>query len=62
MTTKLDFSALAQKREPVAWIESPHGEIKANPLYKINAPQSLEWKIPLYTHRSCRETHQKPRA
>jgi hypothetical protein len=39
-----------QKPEPVAWMESPHGAIRANPLYRITAPQSLAWSIPLYTH------------
>jgi hypothetical protein len=34
--------------EPVAWMESPHGAIRANPLYRITAPQSLAWSIPLY--------------
>jgi len=36
------------KPEPVAWMESPHGAIRANPLYRITAPQSLAWSIPLY--------------
>ena len=35
---------------PVAWIESPHGAIRANPLYRINAPQSVSWSVPLYPH------------
>ena len=36
--------------EPVAWIESPHGAIRANPLYRLDPPpQSLAWRIPLYT-------------
>ncbi len=46
-------AALAEpdaKPEPVAWMESPHGAIRANPLYRITAPQSLAWSIPLYTH------------
>ncbi len=50
--TALD-AALAEPpaaREPVAWMESPHGAIRANPLYRITAPQSLAWSIPLYTH------------
>jgi hypothetical protein len=38
------------KPEPVAWMESPHGAIRANPLYRITAPQSVAWSIPLYTH------------
>jgi len=36
------------KPYPVAWMESPHGAIRANPLYRITAPQSLAWSIPLY--------------
>jgi hypothetical protein len=39
----------------VAWIEAPHGAIKANPMYKMTAPQSLAWRIPLYTHPPRRE-------
>jgi hypothetical protein len=31
-------------------MESPHGVIKANPLYKINAQQSVAWRVPLYAH------------
>lgn len=42
-------AALAEpEAEPVAWMESPYGEIRRNPLYKIAAPQSVEWSIPLY--------------
>jgi hypothetical protein len=38
-------------QEPVAWMESPHGAIRANPNYKIKFPsQVLGWQIPLYTH------------
>ena len=43
------------EQEPVAWIESPHGTIRANPLYRINAPQSVAWSIPLYTALPRRE-------
>jgi len=39
-----------QKAKPVAWVESPHGAIRANPLYKIPVPQSATWSIPLYAH------------
>jgi hypothetical protein len=36
---------------PVAWMEAPHGAIRANPLYRIYLPPSLlAWSIPLYTH------------
>ena len=49
-------AALEQpEQEPVAWIESPHGAIRANPLYRMTAPQSLAWSIPLYTHPPRRE-------
>jgi hypothetical protein len=41
--------------EPVAWIESPHGAIRANPLYRMTAAQSLAWSIPLYTTPPRRE-------
>jgi hypothetical protein len=35
--------------EPVAWMESPHGEIRMNPLYRLTFPsQLLQWQIPLY--------------
>ena len=38
-----------QRQEPVAWIESPHGAIRANPNYKFTFPsQLLHWQIPLY--------------
>ena len=37
------------RAEPVAWLESPHGQIRANPLWKLReAPQTLQWSIPLY--------------
>ena len=47
-------AALAQQdepvQEPVAWMESPHGAIRANPNYKCMFPsQLLHWRIPLYT-------------
>ena len=48
-------AALEQPEEPVAWVESPHGAIRANPLYRITAPQSLAWSIPLFTHSPRRE-------
>ncbi|MFN8776142.1 MAG: hypothetical protein ACK5XV_05175 [Flavobacteriales bacterium] len=36
--------------EPVAWMESPHGAIRANPLYRHVFPsQLLHWQVPLYT-------------
>ena len=41
----------AEKVEPVAWMESPHGAIRANPNYKMVFPsQLLAWQIPLYAH------------
>jgi hypothetical protein len=37
--------------EPVAWMEAPHGAIRANPLCRMTLPPSLlAWSIPLYTH------------
>ena len=49
-------AALEQpEQEPVAWIESPHGAIRRNTLYRITAPQSLAWSIPLYAHPPRRE-------
>ena len=44
-------AALDEPRpEPVAWMESPHGVIRANPDYRFNFPsQLLHWQIPLYT-------------
>jgi hypothetical protein len=42
--------------EPVAWLESPHGQIRANPLHhQIRSPQSPTWSIPLYTNPPRRE-------
>jgi len=38
----------AEKAEPVAWLEGPYGEFRANPGYRIAAPQSVTWSIPLY--------------
>lgn len=51
-------AALAQPAasgEPVAWIESPHGAIRANRLWKLDPmpPQSVAWSIPLYTAPSA---------
>jgi hypothetical protein len=49
-------AALEQpEQEPVAWIESPHGAIRRNMLYRVTAPQSLAWSIPLYAHPPRRE-------
>ena len=46
----LGLAEAAPNTEPVAWIESPHGAIRANPLYRLAPPpQSLAWHIPLYT-------------
>lgn len=39
----------AQQAEPVAWMESPYGAIRANPAYKIKFPSKLlHWQIPLF--------------
>ena len=36
---------------PVAWMESPHGAIRANPEYRfIPGPKTLSWSLPLYLH------------
>lgn len=49
-------AALAEADEPVAWFESPYGEVRVNPLYKFQFPSSLlSWQIPLYTHPPRRE-------
>jgi hypothetical protein len=46
--------ALAQ--EPLAWLESPYGSIRMNTSMRFQfPPQSLKWKIPLYTHPPRRE-------
>ena len=38
----------AAEQMPVAFMESPHGAIRANPAFKWTAPQSVHWSIPLY--------------
>ena len=49
-------AALAEADEPVAWFESPYGEVRVNPLYKFQFPSSLlSWQIPLYTRPPRRE-------
>ena len=40
---------MSEHDKPVAWMESPYGAIRANPLYNLHAPQSGSWSIPLYT-------------
>lgn len=32
----------------VGWIESPHGAFRANPAYRLVAPQSVAWSLPVY--------------
>jgi hypothetical protein len=51
------YAALEQQeQEPVAWLESPYGSIRANTTMRFQfPPQSLKWKIPLYTHPPRRE-------
>jgi hypothetical protein len=40
-----------QPEQPVAWLESPYGSIRMNTTMRFQfPPQSLKWKIPLYTH------------
>jgi hypothetical protein len=49
------------EREPLAWLESPYGSIRMNTAMRFQfPPQSLKWKIPLYTHLPRRETEQEP--
>jgi hypothetical protein len=37
------------KSEAVGWFESPHGQFRANPMYRHEFPsQLLKWQIPLY--------------
>jgi ribonuclease HI len=49
-------TALAEAEEPVAWFESPYGEVRINPHYKFQFPSSLlSWQIPLYTRPPRRE-------
>jgi hypothetical protein len=45
-------AALEQpEQEPLAWLESPYGSIRMNTTMRFQfPPQSLKWKIPLYTH------------
>jgi hypothetical protein len=51
------LAALEQpEQEPVAWLESPYGSIRMNTTMRFQfPPQSLKWKIPLYTHPPRRE-------
>ena len=40
-------------QEPVAWMESPHGAIRANPAYRFSpGPHTLSWSLPLYLHQA----------
>ncbi len=49
-------AALEQPEQPVAWLESPYGSIRMNTTMRFQfPPQSLKWKIPLYTHPPRRE-------
>jgi hypothetical protein len=48
--------ALEQPEQPLAWLESPYGLIRMNTTMRFQfPPQSLKWKIPLYTHPLRRE-------
>jgi hypothetical protein len=56
-----DHPAPEQKQEPtqepVAWMESPHGAIRANPIYRFTAgTQTLKWALPLYLHPAPPQT------
>ena len=45
------------KQEPVAWMESPHGAVRVNPLYRFTAgTQTLKWALPLYLHPAPQQT------
>ncbi len=55
--TKLRYAAITALKtalaepvqEPVGWFESPHGDFRANPLYKMKFPSTLlAWQIPLF--------------
>jgi hypothetical protein len=49
-------AALEQPEQPVAWLESPYGSIRMNTTMRFQfPPQSLKWKIPLFTHPPRRE-------
>jgi len=50
-------AALEQpEQEPLAWLESPYGSIRMNATMRFQfPPQSLKWKIPLYTQPPRRE-------
>ena len=55
------LAALAQQeQEPVAWLEAPYGAIKANPKYRIEAPQTVHWKVPLYANLPRAEPEPPP--
>jgi len=42
---------VVKQPEPLAWLESPYGSIRMNTAMRFQfPPQSLKWKIPLYTH------------
>ena len=47
---------VVKQPEPLAWLESPYGSIRMNTAMRFQfPPQSLKWKIPLYTHPPRRE-------
>jgi hypothetical protein len=35
-------------QQPVGWIESPHGKFRRNYAFKLQAPQTVAWSIPVY--------------
>ena len=46
---RLAMEGPQRENKAVAWMESPHGAIRANPDYRFNFPsQLLHWQIPLY--------------
>jgi len=47
------------QQEPVAWIESPYGAIRANPKYRWEkGPTTVTYSVPLYAHPAAPQ--QKP--
>jgi hypothetical protein len=41
--------------DPVGWLRSPYCTLVANPFYKVTAPQSLEWSMPVFTETQVRQ-------
>ena len=43
-----DALAQQEQAEPAGWLTSPRGVFRENPSWKLDAPQSVWWRIPLY--------------